>query len=175
MYADRPLDPHSPMVSGKFNMMIKRPIVKFLEIFTGLFKQTKHLDYLDINPFLDPNTDSVFAGRISRLGPIVFLLCNLLIFGWSGILLWAGFVFSVLVCGYTIADGVGHLYGYRNYNLDNASKNFFPIGIVLGGEELHNNHHADSGSANFARRWYEFDIGYRYIQMFEFVGLAKTS
>ena len=72
------------------------------------------------------------------------------------------------------AVGVGHALGYRNYDVKDESRNISPIAIWLGGEELHNNHHADPKSARFAARWFEFDIGWVYIRMLQFVRLAKV-
>ena len=64
-----------------------------------------------------------------------------------------------------IINGVGHALGYRNYEVKDESRNISPIAIWLGGEELHNNHHADPKSARFAARWFEFDIGWIYIRI----------
>jgi stearoyl-CoA desaturase (delta-9 desaturase) len=66
------------------------------------------------------------------------------------------------------------VFGYRNFNVDDASTNIIPWGILIGGEELHNNHHAYASSAKLSSRWYEFDIGWLYIRLMEIVGLAKV-
>ena len=73
-----------------------------------------------------------------------------------------------------IINGVGHALGYRNYEVKDESRNISPIAIWLGGEELHNNHHADPKSARFAARWFEFDVGWLYIRMLQFLRLAKV-
>jgi len=73
-----------------------------------------------------------------------------------------------------IINGIGHYWGYRNYDCADASTNIIPIGILIGGEELHNNHHTFGTSAKFSSKWYEFDIGWFYIRMMETVGLAKV-
>jgi stearoyl-CoA desaturase (delta-9 desaturase) len=72
-----------------------------------------------------------------------------------------------------VVNGIGHYWGYRNYNSPDTSTNVFPWGIVIGGEELHNNHHAHGTSAKFSAKWYEFDIGWCYISVLKFFGLAK--
>jgi stearoyl-CoA desaturase (delta-9 desaturase) len=72
-----------------------------------------------------------------------------------------------------IINGVGHAIGYRNFGVKDESRNISPIAIWLGGEELHNNHHADPHSAKFKAKWYEFDIGWVYLKLLSFVGLAK--
>jgi stearoyl-CoA desaturase (delta-9 desaturase) len=73
-----------------------------------------------------------------------------------------------------IINGTGHAVGYRNHHTDDASTNIVPIGIIIGGEELHNNHHAYGASAKFSNRWYEFDIGWMYIQIMSAMGLATV-
>ena len=71
-------------------------------------------------------------------------------------------------------DGIGHAWGYRNYDVKDHSRNFFPAGFLLGGEELHNNHHADPKSARFRRRWFEFDVGWIYIKIMSWFRLARV-
>ena len=66
----------------------------------------------------------------------------------------------------------GHFWGYRNYDCDDASRNLVPWGILIGGEELHNNHHSFATSAKLSAKWYEFDIGWMYIRLLEPLGLA---
>jgi stearoyl-CoA desaturase (delta-9 desaturase) len=73
-----------------------------------------------------------------------------------------------------IINGIGHYWGYRNYECNDAATNIFPIGIIIGGEELHNNHHTFGTSAKLSSKWYEFDIGWMYIRMLESVGLATV-
>jgi stearoyl-CoA desaturase (delta-9 desaturase) len=73
-----------------------------------------------------------------------------------------------------VINGIGHAVGYRNYSVKDESRNISPIAIWLGGEELHNNHHADPKSARFAAKWYELDIGWVYIRMLQFFRLAKV-
>ena len=73
-----------------------------------------------------------------------------------------------------VLNGVGHALGYRNYEVKDESRNITPIAIWLGGEELHNNHHADPHSAKFAHRKFEFDIGWMYIRLLSLFGLAKV-
>jgi stearoyl-CoA desaturase (delta-9 desaturase) len=73
-----------------------------------------------------------------------------------------------------VINGIGHYWGYRNYDCKDASTNVFPIGILIGGEELHNNHHTFGTSAKLSAKWYEFDIGWMYISILSFFGLAKV-
>jgi stearoyl-CoA desaturase (delta-9 desaturase) len=73
-----------------------------------------------------------------------------------------------------VINGVGHFLGYRNFDCDDASRNIVPLGILIGGEELHNNHHAYASSAKLSSKWYEFDIGWLYIRILEMLGLAQV-
>jgi fatty-acid desaturase len=70
-------------------------------------------------------------------------------------------------------NGVGHWFGYRNGETRDQSRNILPVGIIVGGEELHNNHHLDPASARLSRRWFELDIGYIWLKLFSLLGLAK--
>jgi stearoyl-CoA desaturase (delta-9 desaturase) len=82
-------------------------------------------------------------------------------------LIWSPFLGGVV-------NGIGHAWGYRNYESKDHSRNFFPAGLLFGGEELHNNHHADPRSARFRRRWFEFDVGWIYIKLMSWVRLARV-
>ena len=73
-----------------------------------------------------------------------------------------------------VINGMGHYWGYRNYPVEDASTNLFPIGVLIGGEEFHNNHHAHPTSAKLSSAWYEFDIGWMYIRMLETLRLARV-
>jgi stearoyl-CoA desaturase (Delta-9 desaturase) len=73
-----------------------------------------------------------------------------------------------------VINGIGHALGYRNFEVKDESRNISPIAIWLGGEELHNNHHADPKSAKFKAKWFEFDIGWAYIRTLQAFGLAKV-
>src|SRR5690606_27169623 len=73
-----------------------------------------------------------------------------------------------------VINGLGHFWGYRNFDCTDASTNLVPWGIIVAGEELHNNHHSFATSAKLSAKWYEFDIGWMYIRLLEIVGLAKA-
>jgi stearoyl-CoA desaturase (delta-9 desaturase) len=97
-----------------------------------------------------------------------------LLFGVIGISVWAVQMLWIPITAAGIINGIGHYWGYRNYDCADAATNVFPIGILIGGEELHNNHHTFGTSAKLSSKWYEFDIGWMYIRMMEMVGLAKV-
>ena len=111
----------------------------------------------------------------SFLGVFVMLGLDLAAFGVvPGAIAWAVQMAWIPFWAAGVINGVGHALGYRNFQVKDESRNISPIAIWLGGEELHNNHHADPKSARFAARWFEFDIGWVYIRMLQFVRLAKV-
>ena len=102
------------------------------------------------------------------------LFIDLILFGPIGITIWAVQMIWIPLFAAGVINGVGHYIGYRNFNVNDASTNISPWGILIGGEELHNNHHAYASSAKLSSRWYEFDIGWLYIRIMEICGLAKV-
>jgi len=102
------------------------------------------------------------------------LIVNILLFGPIGLTVWAVQMLWIPVTAAGVINGVGHYYGYRNFQVEDASTYIVPWGILIGGEELHNNHHAYASSARLSNKWYEFDIGWLYIRLMEIVGLAEV-
>ena len=113
---------------------------------------------------------------IKNLGIMSMLGIDILLFGWStGLLTWAVQMLWIPLLAAGVINGVGHYIGYRNYQPVDESKNIIPWGILIGGEELHNNHHAYPRSACFSSRSFEFDIGFVYIRILSFFRLAKVN
>lgn len=109
---------------------------------------------------------------VFSLGIVVMLGIDLLLFGLSGTATWAVQMITIPFLGAGVVNGIGHYLGYRNFNTDDESRNI-PFGvIVLGGEEFHNNHHANQKSARFSYKWWEFDISWMYLCILEFLGLS---
>jgi stearoyl-CoA desaturase (delta-9 desaturase) len=104
----------------------------------------------------------------------VMMAVNLMLFGFVGLTIWAIQMIWIPITAAGIINGIGHYWGYRNFGCADASKNIVPWGILIGGEELHNNHHAFGSSAKLSSKWFEFDIGWMYIRILETVGLAKV-
>jgi stearoyl-CoA desaturase (delta-9 desaturase) len=103
------------------------------------------------------------------------LTIDVYLFGFFvGPLVWGVQMLWIPFWAAGVVNGIGHALGYRNFQVKDESRNITPIAIWLGGEELHNNHHADPKSARFAAKWYEFDIGWIYIRMLQFFRLAKV-
>jgi stearoyl-CoA desaturase (delta-9 desaturase) len=110
----------------------------------------------------------------SALGVSMLLVLNIVLFGVLGLSVWAVQMMWIPVTAAGIINGIGHFWGYRNFNSKDASTNILPWGIIIGGEELHNNHHTYGTSAKLSSKWYEFDIGWMYITILSFFGLAKV-
>jgi len=110
-----------------------------------------------------------------KLGIVAMLLIDIVCFGiWPGVLIWGVQMIWIPFWAAGVINGVGHFWGYRNFECVDASTNIFPWGILIGGEELHNNHHSFATSAKLSAKWYEFDIGWLYIRILETLGLAKV-
>jgi len=109
----------------------------------------------------------------SRLGITLLLLINLLCFSWWGLLIWGIQMIWIPFWAAGVINGLAHWWGYRNGETRDCSCNIIPWGIVVGGEELHNNHHLDPASSRLSRKWWEFDEGWMWIKLLSYVGLAK--
>ena len=109
-----------------------------------------------------------------QFGILLMLAIDLLLFGFWGLLVWGVQMIWIPFYAAGLINGLGHWWGYRNGETKDYSRNIGPIGIVVGGEELHNNHHLDPANPKFSRKWFEFDIGWVYIKLFETLGLAKV-
>jgi stearoyl-CoA desaturase (delta-9 desaturase) len=108
------------------------------------------------------------------MGVALMLALDLALFGVIGITIWAVQMIAIPFLAAGVVNGLGHFYGYRNFECKDAATNVVPWGIILGGEELHNNHHAFPSSAKFALRAWEFDIGWWYIRALKWLGLVKV-
>jgi stearoyl-CoA desaturase (delta-9 desaturase) len=104
----------------------------------------------------------------------IMLVIDVLLFGLVGFAVWAVQMVWIPFWAAGVINGVGHYWGYRNFETQDASRNIVPWGILIGGEELHNNHHAYAASARLSNKWWEFDIGWLYIRALETLGLADV-
>lgn len=161
-------DPHSPVTRG-----IKKVFWQGAELYRAESKNKETMiKYGHGTP--DDWIENKLYSRFTWQGIALMLILNVLLFGAIGITVWAVQMLWIPVNAAGIINGIGHYWGYRNYDCADASKNIIPIGILIGGEELHNNHHTFATSAKFSNKWYEFDIGWIYIQMMQAVGLATV-
>jgi stearoyl-CoA desaturase (delta-9 desaturase) len=112
--------------------------------------------------------------RFSWEGVGLMLMIDVMLFGGAGLTIWAVQMAWIPVTAAGIINGIGHYWGYRNFASADASTNIVPWGVLIGGEELHNNHHAYGTSAKLSSRWYEFDLGWTYICIMGVLGLAAV-
>jgi len=165
---ETPDDPHSPQTRG-----IKTVLLRGAELYRDEAKNTETLaKYGHGTP--DDWIERNLYTRFSWQGVGVMLVVDLLLFGPIGATIWAVQMLWIPVTAAGIINGVGHYWGYRNFACVDASTNIVPWGIVIGGEELHNNHHAYGSSAKLSSRWFEFDIGWMYIRILEMLKLATV-
>jgi stearoyl-CoA desaturase (delta-9 desaturase) len=168
---DRLKDPHSPHVYGIWKVL-----------FGGAFlyhEASKDRDMVETYGKGTPD-DWIERNVYTKhpwLGITLLLIVNLLCFSLWGLLIWAIQMIWIPFWAAGVINGIGHYWGYRNGRSGEHSKNIVPWGIVIGGEELHNNHHLEPANPKLSRRWFEFDSGWMYLSILRFFRLAtvKTS
>jgi len=160
-------DPHSPQIYG-----IKQVLFGGAFLYHKASKDTAMVESLSKDTPNDWIEQNVYSAH-SRLGILLMLIVDLLLFGPWGLLVWGIQMIWIPFWAAGVINGLAHWWGYRNTNTKDTSRNISPIAIWIGGEELHNNHHADGANAKFSQRWYEFDIGWMYITILKTLGLAK--
>ncbi|HEY2862900.1 MAG TPA: fatty acid desaturase [Casimicrobiaceae bacterium] len=161
-------DPHSPQTRG-----IQKVFWEGAELYRDEAKNRDTLDKYGLGTPDDWIERNVYT-RHSWEGVGLMLVINLALFGPLGATIWAVQMAWIPITAAGIINGIGHYWGYRNFSCEDASRNIVPWGIIIGGEELHNNHHAYGTSAKLSSRWYEFDLGWAYIRALEFFGLATV-
>lgn len=161
-------DPHSPQVKG-----IGKVLLEGAELYQSEARNSETLDKFGSGTPDDWIERNVYT-RHSALGIGLMLVINIVLFGAIGLTIWAVQMAWIPITAAGIINGVGHFWGYRNFEADDASTNIMPWGILIGGEELHNNHHAYASSARLSNKWYEFDIGWLYIRLLQGLRLAKV-
>jgi len=161
-------DPHSPHVYG-----IKTVLLTGAELYR---QESKNLDTLARYGHGTPDDwiERNLYTRFSWQGVALMLIINLVLFGALGLTVWAVQMMWIPVTAAGIINGAAHYWGYRNFEAPDASTNISPWGILIGGEELHNNHHTYPTSAKLSVKPYEFDIGWMYITILQSMGLAKV-
>jgi len=165
---ETPEDPHSPQVLG-----LKKVFFEGSELYRAEAKNLETLEKYGHGTPDDWLERNLYTPR-SGLGIKLMLIIDVALFGPIGLTIWAVQMAWIPITAAGIINGVGHYWGYRNFKCEDASTNIVPWGILIGGEELHNNHHAYGTSAKLSSKWYEFDIGWLYIRIMETVGLSKV-
>jgi stearoyl-CoA desaturase (delta-9 desaturase) len=161
-------DPHSPQTRG-----IRTVLLQGTELYRAEAKNRETLEKYGLGTPDDWLERNVYE-RFSWQGVGLMMVINLILCGPIGLTIWAVQMAWIPVTAAGIINGLGHYWGYRNFSTEDASTNVVPWGIIIGGEELHNNHHAYGTSAKLSSRWYEFDLGWAYIRGLEALGLAKV-
>ncbi|WP_028310228.1 DesA family fatty acid desaturase [Derxia gummosa] len=164
---ETPDDPHSPQTRG-----IDTVLLTGAELYRAEAKNQETIKKFSLGTPDDWIEHNLYS-RWSAGGVSIMLILDVLMFGGIGLTVWAVQMLWIPITAAGIINGIGHYWGYRNFSAPDASTNIFPIGIIIGGEELHNNHHTYASSARLSNKWYEFDIGWLYIKLMSYVGLAK--
>ncbi len=159
-------DPHSPQVLG-----LKKVLWQGAELYRAEAKNAETLAKFGHNT-PDDWLERHLYSRYSATGIVITLAIDVLCFGAIGLTIWAVQMVWIPFFAAGVVNGVGHYYCYRNFECPDAATNIVPIGILIGGEELHNNHHTYASSAKFSCKPWEFDIGWGYIRALETLGLA---
>jgi stearoyl-CoA desaturase (delta-9 desaturase) len=161
-------DPHSPQVWGIWRVLFGG---------VGLYRmESNNQATLDTYGRGTPNDwlERNLYGRYRFSGIGTMLVLDVLLFGLAGLPIFLVQMLWIPFWAAGVINGVGHYWGYRSFETQDASRNIIPFGVLIGGEEFHNNHHAYAYSAKLANKWWEFDIGWFYIRMLERLGLAKV-
>jgi stearoyl-CoA desaturase (Delta-9 desaturase) len=161
-------DPHSPQTRG-----IRTVLLQGAELYRTESRNLETVEKYGVGTPDDWVERNVYT-RYSWEGVGLMLIIDLVLFGPIGATIWAIQMAWIPVTAAGIINGVGHYWGYRNFSCEDASRNIVPWGILIGGEELHNNHHAYGTSARLSSQWYEVDLGWMYIRGLETLGLATV-
>jgi stearoyl-CoA desaturase (delta-9 desaturase) len=163
-------DPHSPQIHGIWKLLTQGTLLyRKAARDTDLVKMYGlgiKEDWMDRNLYV----------RHRYLGAPFFLIVEMMLFGAStGTMVWLFQITALPFWASGFINGIAHYIGYRNIETRDASRNFLPLGIIFGGEELHNNHHARPGSAKLSIKWWEFDMGWLIIRILSFFRLVKIN
>jgi len=165
---ETPEDPHSPQVKG-----LGKVLWEGAELYRDATRDTDMIER-----YSHGTPDDWLERRVytpwNFVGVSLMLVIDFVLFGVAGVAVWAIQMVWIPFFAAGVINGVGHYWGYRNFQSPDAATNISPWGILIGGEELHNNHHAFPSSARLSARWWEFDIGWMYIRLFELFRLARV-
>ncbi|NDH67643.1 MAG: acyl-CoA desaturase [Gammaproteobacteria bacterium] len=161
-------DPHSPKVVG-----IKKVFWEGAELYRAARKDREMIDKYSHGTPDDWIEKNIYAPHCTR-GLIVLFFLDIFLFGVPGITIFAIQMLWIPLWAAGVVNGIGHYWGYRNFECPDTATNVSPWGFWIGGEELHNNHHTFASSAKFSVKWWEFDLGWMYIRILSFLGMAKV-
>ncbi|SIO62775.1 DesA family fatty acid desaturase [Paraburkholderia phenazinium] len=161
-------DPHSPQTRGIWKVLLEGA-----ELYRSEAKNEETMRKFSHGTPNDWMERNVYT-KYPILGVSLMMVLNVALFGLVGLTVWAVQMIWIPFWAAGVVNGLAHFWGYRNFNSADASTNIFPWGILIGGEELHNNHHTYATSAKLSNKWYEFDIGWMYIRIMSAFRLAKV-
>lgn len=159
-------DPHSPRVFG-----IKKVLFMGAFLYANAAKNKNMIDSYGVGTPDDWIERSIYTPH-TWAGILIMLVIDLILFGPIGFIVWGVQMLWIPFWAAGVINGIGHWWGYRNGETRDTSTNISPWGIIIGGEELHNNHHLDPASPKLSSKWYEFDIGWMWFKILEFFNLA---
>ena len=165
---DKEGDPHSPAIYGIWNILLRGVYYYYVagknaRMIVSFGKGTPD-DWLERKVYTPYN----------YAGVVLMLIINIVLFGGLGIVIWGIQMIWIPFWAAGVINGIGHWAGYVNGETKDRSKNIFPIGILIGGEELHNNHHLEPANPKLSRKWFEFDIGWMWIQILQGMRLIRV-
>lgn len=165
--SDTPGDPHSPQIYGIWRVL-----------FGGAWLYARAKNDAEVSKLGIGTPDDWIERKVYSAAPFagiaLMLLINVLLFGPVGVLIWGIQMIWIPFWAAGVINGLAHWWGYRNTDTRDTSRNLLPWAVWIGGEELHNNHHADGTSAKFSQRRWEFDIGWMYIRLLQSLRLATV-
>jgi len=165
---EKPGDPHSPQIHG-----IWRVLFGGAWLYADASKDRRMIEQYSRGTPNDWMERNVYS-RYPNAGYLIWLCVMTALFHGWGIVMWLVQMAWIPFWAAGVINGIGHFWGYRNTDTKDCSRNISPIGFIVGGEELHNNHHNRPASAKLSAKWWEFDIGWFWIRLFEAIGLAKV-
>jgi stearoyl-CoA desaturase (delta-9 desaturase) len=165
--SDTESDPHSPKIYGIWRVLFGGAF-----LYHKASKDRVMVEKLGVGTPDDWIEENLYTPH-SRLGILLMLIIDLFLFGPWGFVVWGVQMIWVPFWAAGVINGAAHWWGYRTTETNDTSRNIWPWAIWIGGEELHNGHHADGANPKFSKRWYEIDIGWVYIKILKTLGLAK--
>lgn len=164
---ETPEDPHSPQTRG-----IRKVFFEGAELYREECHNTETMTRFGAGT-PDDWIERHLYSRHSAMGVTLMMIINITLFGMIGVAMWALQMAWIPFFAAGVVNGIGHYWGYRNFETKDAARNILPLGLFIGGEELHSNHHAFVTSAKFSFKWWEVDVGWGVIKCLQWVGLAN--
>lgn len=168
-YCETKDDPHSPWIHGLKNVVFGGAF-----LYAKAAKDTNTVSQYGVGTPNDWIERKIYTPH-PWLGIAIMLIIDLVLFGWWGFLIWGVQMLWIPFWAAGVVNGIGHWWGYRNGHTKDHSRNILPWGIIIGGEELHNNHHLEPANPKLSRRWFEFDLGWQWLRLFRLLRLAKLN